>query len=137
MSRKLMVYNFAPAIIVNLLFLPFWFVKDPFFSYNISILQTLFNAAILPLYLIILNFRHAVRGGERNFLSYIGIMWSVILVANVLSYFNWGVATDQLLRPEFGTIYLYEWLLIISFGTILVLALIGQFAMHYTRRRVH
>lgn len=133
-DRKLLIYNFAPAIIGNLLFLPFWFIPSSFLAYNISMLQTLFNVAVLPIYLVILNFRAARREGDHRFLPYIGTMWSAILVANVISYFNWGVATDQLWMPEFGTIYLYEWLLIISFGAVLVLTLIGQLALNFTQR---
>lgn len=135
MERKLLMYNYGPAIIVNLLFLPLWFIPSPFFTYNVSMFQTIFNVALLPIYLVILNFRFALRGDRENLFSFIGTMWLVIFVANLLSYLNWGLATGQLFVPEYGTLYLYEWLLITSFSAVLVLTAIGQFALNYMRKR--
>lgn len=135
MERKIIWYNIVPIVAIHLLFLPLWFIKSSFLMYNVSLWEIVFNLGVLPIYLIIINFRHATRGEESNFIPYIALMWASALLGNALAYFNWGIAMGNPFRPDVGTVDLFRMLIEVNLVSILVLGLICQAVLYWHFRR--
>lgn len=134
MTKKLLYYNILPVLAIHLILLPLWFIHTPFFEYNVSLGEMLINLVVVPLYLIILNFRYAVQEGKRNFFPYMATAWGVTLASNAFSYLNWGLATGRFFS-EGGTFDLFQLIYTINFVTILILGFVVQLALGYLDRR--
>ena len=136
MDRKVIWYNIVPVVAIHVLFLPLWFVRSAYFAYNVSLWETTFNLAVLPIYLIIFNLRHAAQvEGFGSFLPYIPLMWASALLGNALAYLNWGLSVGNLFRPEAGTSDLFTMLVGVNLLTILVLGLIAHVVLQWRYRR--
>lgn len=99
-------FLYTIPILMHLLFLPFWLIKKNFA--NISLIELIMGAVIVPLYLLIVSikFIDIVNVNKRWTLI---SMIIIIFVSDFINYFNWGVSTGNFFHPDSETILIIKY----------------------------
>lgn len=105
-------------IIVHIFCLPFWFIeKNPG---NTAIFEMILGMLIIPMYLIIISFKYITIFNLGNFFKMLFLMIGIVVLGNLIFYFNWGISTGKLLAPDSETILILKYQMIISSCILLV-----------------
>lgn len=116
---KIFIYNLALSIISQLALLPLWYYK----KITDSSIQIVFSIVIFPITLLIFNIVMFLKGKMPSFNVVYFILPIACVVSQLVGYFNWGISTGKLFKPDAETIMLIIYLIIISI--IVSLALCG------------
>jgi hypothetical protein len=109
----LYLYNLLIPVVIGLVFLPFWYIKD--FTL-LPGLQILANVVLLPIILVIMDSILFLRGKVGSYFILYLIIPFACLIGQLFSYFNWGISTGNLMRPDNETLMLAKYLVIIAIG---------------------
>lgn len=117
--------NILP-VVVNILFLPFWFIEekvDFITKGTISFVEMIFNAFIVPVFLLIINFYTLKKINKPIWQHYI-IMIITAIISGAICYINWGINSGNLLNPDGMTVALTQLIIIISVTIITVASIV-------------
>lgn len=118
----LIATNIGLAIIPHLLVRPIWFFREDG-SHNVTVIEMVYTALILPVLLIIFNYHfNSMYQIHHFYINAILILLS-ILISNYFHFRNWGDSTGLRHKPDSGTIMLGR--LVLRTGWIV--SLIGIF----------
>ena len=91
------IYYLIP-IVIHLFFLPFWFLaKDG----TLSLIEIFIGTVVNPVYLIFVSYKLLDTG---RFFFVLFVMLVVTILGIVIHYFNWGITTGNLLKPDSATV---------------------------------
>jgi hypothetical protein len=107
----LWMYYLIP-IGVHLLFLPFWYLGNQ--TQNVSIAEMAVGAIIIPIYLIIVSAKLLNEVIISKCTILLLLMLLVAIAGIIVSYFNWGISTGNLLEPDSVTILILKYQMIAS-----------------------
>lgn len=96
------IYYLIP-IVLHLIFLLFWFRNQ---NAEIALIEMFVGTIAVPIYLIIVSYKLLYHFSINSFLPMLSIILAVTILGIVISYFNWGITTGNLLKPDSGTIHL-------------------------------
>lgn len=106
-----LIYYILP-IIFHIALLPFWFLEK---STGITALvQLALGGLVTPIYLIILNFTSVDNTNLGKLIIQLILMIVITGIGILISYFNWGISTGNLLTPDSETIHIIHLEIIIS-----------------------
>lgn len=92
-------------ICVHLIFFPFWlFAKGG----TISLVEILIGTLAIPIYLIIISHRRIGNMNFRGFVVTLFVMLIVTICGILIHYFNWGITTENLLKPDSDTVLIIK-----------------------------
>ena len=117
--------NILP-VVVNILFLPFWFIEekvDFITKGTISLVEMIFNAFIVPVFLLIINFYTLKKLNKPIWQHYI-IMIITAIISGAICYINWEINGGNLLNPDGMTVALTQLIIIISVTIITVVSIV-------------
>jgi hypothetical protein len=112
------LYSFAFAIVMNVVFLPFWYLREPDL---VPIVEAFMNIFILPVFLAILNAKYFREGKIKNFLILYFIVPISCLIGQLCGYVNWGISTGNLWHPDGETIGLVMFFSAVAAGASLLI----------------
>ena len=112
------LYYLIP-IAIHLLFLPFWFLDK---NGIVSLIEMFVCTIAIPIYLVIVSYKFLDDFSTSKFFLMSLSMLVVTLLGIVISYFNWGISTANLLTPDSETILIMQIQMIIS-STIVIVGL--------------
>ena len=98
-------------IVVHLIFLPFLFLER---NGEISLIEIFVGTIVVPIYLVIVSYKFLDDFSMSKFFSILLIIIVVTLLGIAISYFNWGITTGNLLKPDSETIHITNWQMIIA-----------------------
>ena len=110
------VYYLIP-IAVHLLFLLPWFLIN---NWMVSLIEIFIGTVVIPIYLITISNKLLDNFGTREFFVKLVIMLGITILGIVISYFNWGITTGNLLNPDSETIYILKLEMVISSIIVIV-----------------
>lgn len=111
------IYYFIP-IGVHLIFFPFLSVKN--IQSDVSLIEMAVGVVIIPIYLIIINIKLTDKISIVNFATKLLLMIGITILGILISYFNWGVISRNLLRPDSATILIIKGEMIVSSIIIII-----------------
>lgn len=94
-------------ILIELLLLPLWFLQNMYNGYSVALLEILLHALVIPIYLIIVSYISLKKFRIKSLVLLL-IMIGLVLVENLMGYFNWGFTTGYLFHPDSETVLLCE-----------------------------
>lgn len=124
-EKNMFWLNILP-VVVNILFLPFWFIEekvDFITKGTISLVEMIFNAFIVPVFLLIINFYTLKKLNKPIWQHYI-IMIITAIISGAICYINWGINGGNLLNPDGMTVALTQLIIIISVTIITVVSIV-------------
>ena len=125
---KILLYNLAISCIGSLAFLPLWYLHRT----KAPSIQVLFDLIALPLILCIFNLVMFFKGYIPSFKMLYWIIPLSCIMAGCVAYFNWGISTGLLLKPDAETVMLMKWFLSLSAVIPLLLWGIIHLILHVT-----
>lgn len=135
MKNKYLI-SFLSVFIIHSIFLLFWVITTKIdatlFRTFISFLETIIDL-LLPLGILLFLFIKKQK--NRCFVLEFILSLALGLFGTVFDYFNWGVCTKRFFHPDFETVLLFEYLLIINFFSISILSLIFQIILLLKNRK--
>ena len=99
------IYYLIP-IIIHLIFLPLLFFER---NGEMSLVESIVGVIVVPVYLVIVSCKFLDNFSISKFLGMLLIMLVVAILGIAISYFNWGITTGDLLKPDSETIYIIHW----------------------------
>ncbi|MCK5012603.1 MAG: hypothetical protein KAS66_02200 [Candidatus Omnitrophica bacterium] len=111
-------FNITTAIIISLFLLPFWYIED---AVIVPSIQMTANVLVIPVILVALNVSLYARGRIRFFSILYLVIPLACLAGEICAYFNWGISTGDLLRPDEETIIITMVYSVASMGLSLLL----------------
>lgn len=119
------VYYLLP-IVIHLLFLPFWLL-----DVDISIIEILVGTFIVPVYLIAVFGIKMSRFSPGKFILMLIIILAITNLGIAIDYFNWGIVTGYLLKPDSETVYLTK----LQMNIASIIVIIGWIIMSIIKRK--
>ena len=104
------IYYLIP-IVIHLIFLPLLFLER---NGKISLIEIFVGTIVVPIYLVIVSYKLLDHFSMSKFFSMLLIILVVTILGIVISYFNWGITTRNLLKPDSETIHITNWQMIIA-----------------------
>lgn len=104
------IYYLIP-VVIHLIFLPLLFLDK---NGEIMLMENFVGAIAVPIYLAIVSYKILCHFGMNKFLPMLLIILVVTILGIVISYFNWGIITGNLLKPDSETIHIMNWQMIIA-----------------------
>jgi len=130
MMNSIIFKNIVPIMTVHLGFLILWLVTAWFFedSTIATIFEMIINVFFVPGYLIILNTDYIMESQKKHLNIYLLFIISsiAVFISNFFHYFNWGITSGYLLRPDSETVYIRNLIIKINFITLIVWLVIIQ-----------
>lgn len=119
------VYYLLP-IVIHLLFLPFWLL-----DVDISIIEILAGTFIVSIYLIAVFGIKMSSFSPGKFILILIIMLAITNLGIAIEYFNWGIVTGYLLKPDSETVYLTK----LQMNIASIIVIIGWIIMSIIKRK--
>lgn len=129
MMRRNMWIFFSIPIMIHLIFLPLLFFES---SGEISLAEIFTETIIIPIYLIIVSYKLLEHFSVSKFFAMLLLILVVTIFGIVISYFNWGITTGNLLNPDNETIYIIHWQMIIASVIVIVGWTVAYMIKHRT-----
>ena len=121
------IYYLIP-IVIHLIFLPFLFLDR---DGEILFIEIIVGTIFVPIYLVIVSYKLLNHFSMCKFFSMLLIMLVVTILGIIISYFNWGITTGNLLKPDSETIHIISWQMIIA-----SMIVIAGWAVAYTIKHI-
>ena len=134
--------NLFPAVFLNILFIPLWIIWklmsniDPeeysliirasYLGTFTSFFELLFNTILNPIYLCIVNMVFSIKLKNDKYVKNIILMLLSCFLGFSIYYINWGIATGNLLKPDWGTIVVLIIGLSFIVSVIIIVGIIEQ-----------
>lgn len=80
----------------------------------VSLIEILLGTIVIPIYLIIVSYKLLDELNAGMFFLILLIILAVTLFGVTISYFNWGITTGNLLKPDSATILIIKSEMIIA-----------------------
>ena len=129
---KLFAYNVGVAVLAMLAFLPFWFIR-PSGSTTLPLIQAGVEILSVPVILTSLNLLMYVTKKLSSLVVPYLMMSLACMFGVLVAYFNWGITSGRLFRPDGETVDLTLWSLVFS-----PLVAVGLWCIvHITLRIIH
>lgn len=103
--------NLLP-IVLNILLLPFWYLETTygFWIYGrTSFFEIILNCIFVPIFLLVFNVRYIYKQEVKVWIDLL-MMFSSVICAAFIHYYNWGIVTGRFFKPDSMTIALIFWL---------------------------
>jgi len=118
------LYFFAP-IIVHLILSLFWFLK---IGYTLSLFELLISTLVTPIYLIIVyskftkKFKNTFKFELGNMVKSVVflLMIGITIAGYIIQYFNWGMSTGYLYKPDSESILILKQSAILSIVILII-----------------
>ena len=123
------IYYLIP-IVTHLIFLPLLFFER---NGEISLIEILVGTIIIPIYLVIVSYKFLDDFSMSKFFFMLLIILVVTILGIVISYFNWGITTRNLLKPDSETIHIINWQMIIASIIVVIGWTIACMIKHVSR----
>ena len=124
---RLLGLNFIPIFMLHLLFLALWItVRSTRIGTDVPILEMITDLFIVPVYLIVINYRYNKKKKSYFFVLNFFIMIISSILGNAMSYFNWGVTTGLLKNPDAETLLIVNTIVTLNIITVFIACLIIQ-----------
>ncbi len=111
MSFKIWLYNLIP-IIVHISLLPFWFLEKN--AGITGLIELAIGVLVIPIYLVIINFKFFDKISAGKFVILLLLMIGINVIGHLISYFNWGLSTGNLLTPDSETVHIIKLAIVAS-----------------------
>lgn len=111
------VYYLIP-IGVHLLFLPFLFWGNN--QSIVSLVEIIIGTIIIPIYLLIVSIKIVSEISTGKFTLFLLVMIGVATAGIFTSYFNWGITTGNLLKPDSETVLIMQIQIFVSSAIVIV-----------------
>lgn len=111
-----MWFYYLIPIVIHLMFLPFWFLPQK--GATVTLLEMVMGTIVIPVYLIIINFKFADKINMGKFTILLLLMIGITVAGHLIGYFNWGISTGNLFSPDSETLLIIRMQIIAS--TIIV-----------------
>ncbi len=124
---KLLMLVFIPILIhIICLLLGLWIKPG-----DLSMIEFVFDTIIVPIYLIVINYKLVTKVALPKIVGYLIFMMVVILAGHGIHYLNWGISTGYLTTPDSATVHLFQITVLIS----LVILIIGWIAVFVIKNK--
>lgn len=110
------LYYLVP-IAIHLLFLPFWFLDR---NGTLSLVEMFIGTIVIPIYLIVVGYKSPGDINTSRFWLILIVILVVTLLGIAISYFNWGISTGNLLKPDSETVLIMQIQIIVSSAIVIV-----------------
>lgn len=117
MNRYNICIHYIIPIIIHLIFLPFWVLDK---NGIVALVEIFIGTVIIPVYLIIISTKSFSDLGINKFFILLATMLFVETTGIIIEYFNWGIVTGNLLKPDSETVLIVKIQMIISSIIIIV-----------------
>lgn len=98
---------------------------------DLSMIEFVFDTIIVPIYLIVINYKLVTKVALPKIVGYLILMMVVILAGHGIHYLNWGISTGYLTTPDSATVHLFQITVLIS----LVILIIGWIAVFVIKNK--
>lgn len=98
---------------------------------DLSMIEFVFDTIIVPIYLIVINYKLVTKVALTKIVGYLILMMVVILAGHGIHYLNWGISTGYLTTPDSATVHLFQITVLIS----LVILIIGWIAVFVIKNK--
>lgn len=115
-------------IVVHLIFLPFLFSEG---SGGIMLVEIFVGTILAPIYLVIVSYNRLEHFSMSKFFPALLIILTATILGILMIYFNWGIVTGNLLKPDSETIHITNWQIIIAS----MIAIVGWIIVYMIKRR--
>lgn len=122
------IYYLIP-VVIHLLFLPFLFLER---NGEISLIEIFVGTIVVPIYLVIVSYKLLDHFSMSKFFPMLLIILVVTILGIVISYFNWGITTGNLLKPDSETIHITNWQMIIASIIVIIGWAVAYIIKHRT-----
>ncbi len=131
--KNIFFINFVPPLIVHIVCLFCWIF---FSSLAATLIETFFNIALIPIYLIVVNIINCVKTKSKFFLFNLLLMELSVVLGSFFHYFNWGIATGYLFSPDSKTLALLKEFFKIGSIAIIAAGVIIQFMLVFKNEKL-
>ena len=129
MRRCNMWICYLIPIVIHLLFLPFWFLAE---GGTLSLIEILIGTVGIPIYLIFVSYKLVDDLDAGNFFLVLFIMLVVTIFGILIHYFNWGITTGNLLKPDSATVLIIKSEILIASIIVIVGWIVAYMIKHRT-----
>lgn len=136
--NNIFIQNFIPVILLHLIFSVLWIFtnknNDITGTTNVTMLETISDLVIVPVYLLIVNFRLCLKLKKYSFLLNFVLMEISAFLGNIMHYFNWGLTTGLLKNPDPETISIFKAITSFDLIAILIVSIVMQIVLVFRRK---
>lgn len=124
---KLIALNLLPLLIIEGILLCFWLRLRPTDNpVSVSLLQLLYDTFLLPLFLVLLNYRFQKKHNRSGFRINFVLIFVSMGIEQVFSFINWGLSIGSISSPDSETIAIQELSWIISVIIVIITSIVAH-----------
>lgn len=123
-----MLVVYVMPIIVELMFLPFIFLDN---NGTLSLIEMIISTFVIPIYLITISYKVLNKFNTKTFFLILIVMLAITVFCIIIEYFNWGITTRNLLKPDSETVLIIQVEMIVAS----IIVTIGWIAVYFIKRK--